>query len=372
MRRILTSTALLWLLSAACSTFAQDAEPAAKNEQPAEPAEAEGQENPPPQVTLEEVIAKTLEMLDRLDARVGQRPSAEELSELNRYIVAIEKQVPDDPKIAYLKGRAWALMGRTGQAITELEKFITAREGRLEWKAFRTLGDLYVDQFPHMAKGNYEKADKLKPKEPSVLFGLSRSYFSLGDFAKALEFARAAVSEDQASNVPYLAHLAKVQTANQQWAQADRTMVMGIELAEKEVAAAPGAPAPLVVLQEQLREMISLLRTRAQMPGATPDEFSRAARYIVEHAEVAAKLALHDAVAVLESAQRHFADPPTAPFLEQYGVLLARIDRNEDAIETFRKLQEMDPENAAAREWLPRLKDAESSSAEAPARPGKD
>jgi tetratricopeptide (TPR) repeat protein len=316
-----------------------------------------------PQLTLDQAIDRSLELMDRFDARIGEQPSREELDELNKYILAIQMQQSDDPRVHYLYGRAWALMGKTGRAISQLDKFVATREGRLEWKAFLTRGDLYVDDFPNLAKRDYERAGELKPKEPRVLYGLSRAHFELGDLSKGLDFARQAVAEDKAAHVVFVAHLARMHVANQQWVEADRTTVTAIELAEKLVTSSPGRPGPLIVLQEQLDAIINLLRTRAQLPSGAADEFARLARYTVERADVALKLAQHEALVVLESGLRRFDSQPSTSLLEQYAVLLATVGRRDDAIEAFRKLQGVDPNNAAAKEWLLRLNAPESSAA---------
>ena len=319
-------------------------------------------------VSLDDLTRTVTEILDELDARWGEPPSREELDRLNELVLRIQAADPASERVQYLYGRAWALMGRTGAAISSLQKYVDSRDGRNEWKAFRVLGDLFVDEFPRMALSNYEKAAALKPDEPTVLLGMSRGYHGVGERDKALDYAKRAVMADRGRYVRPVGHLAKMFAANQQWSEADRTAMAALEKAQAQLQAEPGRRGALILLQEQYDLLIGMLRTRLAAPGAGSDQYARLGRFMRERADTAAKLALYDVLSVINVGLRAF-QPASADLLLEQAITLAELDRRSDAIEVFEKVLSLDPDNSTAKDWLSRLRASTSAAATTLSRP---
>ena len=71
---------------------------------------------------------------------------------------------------------------------------------------------------------------------------------------------------------------------------------------------------------------------------------------------MSARLALHDALRVLELGVNSTAPNTPARLQEQYAVTLAEVGRSEDAVAAFEKLLTLDPSNSTATDWLERLR----------------
>jgi tetratricopeptide (TPR) repeat protein len=247
-------------------------------------------------------------------------------------------------------------MGRKGEASDHLQKFVDSREGRNDWKAFRILGDLFVDEFPRLAKGNYDKAAQLKAREPSVLLGSSTCAYHMGDHEEALRLAREAADADGRQTLRYVAHLARMLAARQQWAEADAVAVTALSLAEQAVRAQPGRREALETVETQYQLLIDLLKSRFGDGSSTVDDALRWAGYIRKRADIGQALSRHDSLKVLEQAlSTAQANPPHA-LVEQYAVTLAEIGRTEAAIVEFERFLEMYPQNTTAPGWLERLR----------------
>ncbi len=308
----------------------------------------------------EEALRTAIEAIERAELQQKDdglvAPTAAE--EINRRLTSLQKLDPAGPLLPYLFGRAYALFGRVGDAIEQLRKFVETRDGRNEWEAHRRLGDLFVEEFPTLAKASYGKALALKTDEPTALLGLSICAYKSGDLDEALRLAQQAVESDGRRTVRVVAHLARMFIANGQWAEADRSAVLALELAEAAVRKQPGRRGPLQTMEAQYDLLIDLGKARIKEKSTSAEDFVRFAGYIRNRSDVRARLALHDALLVLERGVKA-TSPSTLPrLLEQYAVTLAEVGRTEDAIAAFERLLVLDPSNATAAEWLGRLRSA--------------
>jgi len=315
--------------------------------------------------TYEEAVEKATEILDRLESHWGEQPGREDVDQLSTYVTAIQRSDPTDPRVDYLFGRAFAAMGRSGAAISTLERFVSSREGRNEWKAYRILGDSYVEDYPRQALKKYEKAAALKPDEPTILLGVSKAHFKVGENAKALEYAIKAADADAGAHVQPIAHLARMYGVNQQWPEADRTAVAAVEKAQERLRSDPARRGPLLALQDQYDLLIEILQSQMTATGATADKFARVGRYMRERAAAAQKLALHDTVVLLENGMRFLKTDPSADLLLEYGISMAELGRNAEAAEAMNRVLKMEPDNGPAKAWLSRLRTVSPASAPA-------
>ncbi len=325
------------------------AQPTAKLSAPHKPMD--------PEISVREAIQAASEILDRLETPGEVRPSETSLELIEHYIKVVERKEPTNPRLTYLRGRALALAGRPGDASGQLLQFVETRAGRTEWRAFRILGDLFRDEFPRLAKSNYDKAAALNPGEPTVLLGQSVCAMKLGSTTDALSFARDAVAADGRRTVRYVAHLASVLVSAKQWDEALREAGQALTLAQRKARADPAAHEALLVVDAQFRLLISVLHGRIREPGNNSvDDYLRLVTSVRQHLRIAEKLALHNVLAVIETRVEK-ATPNTPPtLLREYGVLLAEVDRTADAITAFERLLQIDPADTDAADWLNRLR----------------
>jgi tetratricopeptide (TPR) repeat protein len=319
-------------------------------------------------------VEQALEIIARLDLPQPEDAQNELLRQLDGHLEVIESQDAATPWRSFVRARVHVARGRSGEAIDQLQKFIQTREGRNEWRAYRMLGDLFVQEFPRLARGNYDRAAELKPDEPAVLFGLSLSSAGIGRRDDALRFAQQAVDADRRQTAQYLSHLARFLAGDGRWDEADHAAGSALELAQRQAAREPRSRRAMQALDAQYVLLIDLVRQRLAAsertsgahPKLQPEQTAglhlRWAEYARERGELAARLAAHDVVRILESGVER-TEPSVPPaLLERYAVALAEIDRADDALAAFERLLDIDPNNQAAPEWIERLKTNAASS----------
>lgn len=319
-------------------------------------------------VNVEEAIRLAIRTLDRIDAEEEGDDVQALLEEANGHIEDVRAADPGNPWLGYLYGRLLARIGRAGDAIEQLRDFVDTREGRNEWRAFCLLGDLFAGEFPRLAKANYEKAKALNPAAPDVLLGLSACEAKLGATEEAIQLARDAAAADGHRTVRYVSHLAALLKAARRPDEALLEAKRARELAQRDVEADPGALKPLVVADRQYQLLIEILQIRLaratveQRDGTSRDttrisaDSISLASYLRQRAELRQTLALHEALRALELGVEGTAPNTPPALLEQHGITLAEVGRNDAAIEVFERLVASDPGNAVAMEWLARLK----------------
>ena len=305
----------------------------------------------------DEALRSAKAMLDRFDARQGENPSSAELEELNRQVLVLQSTDPANSWLSYVQGRAYAYGGRNGDAIDHMRRFVETRDGRNEWKAFRALGDAFVGEFPRLAQANYERAVELNPSDPSVLLGLSICAGRTGDSEEALTLARRAVESDGRRSVRFVSHLARTLSAMKDRGEAEREALSALRLAEAGVRGRPGERGPLYSLGTQLDLLIDIIGGGInESSDAIADDYVRLGDYMARRTDVAAQLARHDRLAILQRGMDASISSPSPRLLEKYAEALADVGRNDDAIAQFEKLLALEPENPVAHQWLTRLR----------------
>ena len=294
--------------------------------------------------------------LDRLETLDADDITASSMEALNRHIAALQTTEPSHPRLTYLFARAFALSGRTKDAIEQLRRFVETREGRTEWEAHRRLGDLFVDEFPQLAKASYHRAAELKAGEPTVLLGLSNCSYKLGRLDEAVGIAKDAADADGRKSVRVVSHLARMLIAKQSWPDADRAATLAMELADAQVKAHPGQRAPLRVIDAQCKLTVDLLQARIADRSAGAEDFLRLAALFRKRNDLATTLNLHECLRILEAGVNASGETPSPKLLAEYARMLAEVGRTADAIAAYEKLLALEPQNVAAAEQIRKLR----------------
>lgn len=312
---------------------------------------------PPEEISADEAVRRATELLDRFDLPEAGDRDRTLLDEAARFLKVVQTQQPNHSRLSYLLGRYYAAVGRQGDAIEQLKQFVATREGRTEWRAFRLLGDLFVGEFPRLAKSHYDQAAALNPNEPSVQYGLSLCAVKLGAVDDAIRFARNAIGGREDRPIGYYAHLATLYSNAGRWEEAIREAEHALQLARKKLEENPGSLGPLVLVDGQYLVLIAILQARIAQPGyAGIDDDLKLARAIRERAKIGDRLAAHQALRVVQTAVERGGEKTPASLKEQYAQLLAEVGRTNDAITVFEEMLQSDPNSSVATEWLNRLR----------------
>lgn len=315
-------------------------------------------------LSADDAVAKVKARFEVWDQLEHLEISDEDVETIQQWIQLIQQKEPSHPWLSYLLGRFFAFAGRGHDAMLKLEEFLNTREGRNEWRAYRFLGDLYVDQYPQLAKHQYIKAAALKANEPSVLFGLSRCAFLRGDMESASRLAREAVQKDQHHTVRYISHLANTAVRQKNWDEALAAARSALRVAREKYNAHPGKTALALQLNNQYQILIKTLEAylkNTDNAEILADGYLQYADLIVERSEIAQKLSLHELVRTLQSAVMRTAPEPPIKLLERYGSVLVEVGRKDEAVEVFETILERSPDHETAKHWITKLQSGSSS-----------
>jgi tetratricopeptide (TPR) repeat protein len=322
-----------------------------------------------PAIDVEDAVQKARALIEGIDLNSADVPSRETLLELEKLLEDIRATAPAHPWLPYLLGRAYGLAGRKGDAIDQLRKFVETREGRNDWKAHQVLGDMFVDEFPRLAQGSYEKAAQLNPNEPSVLTGLSNCANRAGNLDEGIRLARLAVEADGYKNVRFPHRLARALMGRQLFDEAEKEAMRALAIAEERVQKGPGKRVALQILMEQYSLLIELMSGRILAATTVdPQVYIRLAELTGTRADILHRLAKHDQVAILENAVTRTAPDTPVALRQQYAAYLAEAGRTEDATAEYEKIIASEPENKAAAEAIAQLRagKGETNKASAP------
>jgi len=312
--------------------------------------------------SIADLVMQADAQLDRYDELSDRDARQTLLTEVNALLERIRAAEPNNPWLLFLYGRAYAAVGRFGDARGQLLKFIESREGRTEWRAYRILGDMFVEEFPRLARANYDKALALKTGEASILHGLSQCASKSGDNAQAVKLAREAVAADGRKNPRFLSQLARALLAEKNWPDATREAEAALALVEKNTKDRPGDTDAWLKLDQQYQLLIDIAHDGARAHPEAPEHYLHLADFTNRRVRVTMMLALHDALRVLDIGVRATSSRPSIPLLERYAATLAEVGRKQDAVKQYEEIQRLDPNNSSAREALQRLRDSSAKS----------
>lgn len=312
----------------------------------------------PPQdqlLSVGEALDLARNAIDRWGESEDPAVRKEAEQDLDRGLAVVKTKAPDHPWLPYLYAFVHIRQGQSWDAVDQLQKFVDNRDGRNEWKAFRTLGNMVVENFPRLAQSHFQKAAKLKEGEPTVLYGLSRCAANVGDNTEALDYARQAAAADRRQSIEYLTHLARIARIDKEWPTATAAAVDALAIAERDVSQHQGEFKPLVAAEAQYKLVVEIESARL-IDVRDPSELTRGYLGLAEYARRRAKIVIqmtkHDVVGILEAAAERLGDDTPSDILEQAVTALTDVGREEDAATVCRRILEKDPANAAATQWL--------------------
>ncbi len=304
------------------------------------------------------LVKRITEILDRLEdvtAYFTAEQRSENLRRAAEAIKSLRSVQPDHPRLKGFEGRLLALQGKSAAASRVLQAYVRTEVGGTDWRAYRTLGRLLVDTYPQLGRSHYLRADRIKPQDPSILYGLSVAAIRLGALDEAIRRAKETCEADGWNHAVYVSHLGRLYHRAKRWKEAFDVLERAVHLARRDVAAQPGMLPPLALLDAQYQYLIEALRAKTAGGSApTTEDALRLARALRERAAIRGKLAAHEALAVLEALDLPLETAPIE-WLEEYGRLLAMSDRKDDAVRVFRTLLRRDPQNVLAHTGLQRL-----------------
>ena len=147
---------------------------------------------------------------------------------------------------------------------------------------------------------SFEAAAELTGNEPTVLIGLSKCAFALGDVDEAVQFATRAANADTRDNLRYTRHLASMLMAQPNWPEAQRVAEKCLATAQASAREDGQTRTSLETLKLQYRLLIEVLNRRSKAAPDRADIYVNAARHMQLKAENAARLALYDVLRVLD------------------------------------------------------------------------
>lgn len=315
-------------------------------------------------MSADELARAATANFDRWETADPGEPRDELLREALRIVSRLQSADPAQPMLPMLRARSYIASERRGDAITELRKFVESREGKTDWRAFRMLGDLFVDEFPRQAKSSYSQARALNPSEPSVLYGLSLAELKLGNTDDAVRLGSDAVSADGRKNAKYVTHLARVYSTARRWSEAEHEAQTALSIAEAAAKSQPGSRAAVEELEGQYRLVIDILQSRLTQTGGAPpapEEFLRLADYVRGRTAAAERLSRFEELRIIETGIRRVGASVPLKLAERHAELLAEVGRTDQAITAFENLLKSDPQNATATDWLARLRGGEKT-----------
>jgi len=307
-------------------------------------------------MTVPQAIDLAKKAIDRLIAAEDEAPPEDAIEDLDRAYAIIKTHAPDNPWLHYVAAGVFRYKGKKFDAVSELEKFVSTREGKNEWKAYRILGDLVINSdFPRLARSHYDNAAKLKENEPSILFGISRCAAAVGDYDEALDYAKQAVAADNRQTVRYLNQLAAVARVQRDWDTVSRALDDALKRTKERVAKHPGELPPLATLAAEYKLLIDTETAHLKDerdPVALERGYLQLADDTRQRGDVVEQINKHSVVKVLEQAAKRLGDETPVSILEQAVVALDAVDRTDDAAAVCRRILGLDPSNELAKNWL--------------------
>jgi tetratricopeptide (TPR) repeat protein len=311
--------------------------------------------------SVQETIRLAIQALDQAEHLRKEQDDVAQLQavfeQVTRHVESLQEQEPANPWLLYLRGRAYALTGRPGDAVEQLRQFVETRDGRNEWRAYRLLGDLFAGEFPRLAKSNYQKAAALRADEPTVLVGLSACTFKLGDLDEAIRLAREAVRADGRTAARYLSHLASLLLAGGRLEEARREAEAALDLVNQRMKDNPGRKTPVLEAEAQHKQLMEILQALiSDSKHEDVQDYGKLVKCARQQAQIARILSFHDVLAITQAGVDKTAPNTPPALLEQHGVALAEVGRTDEAVAVFEQLLQANPNNTTASEWLQRLR----------------
>ncbi len=306
---------------------------------------------PDPATRMREALALADGMSDVTDAEVR----AEMLGKLRDHFLALQVSAANDPWLFFLNAQLLTLTGQRGDAIAQLRLFVQTREGMTSWRAHRDLGDLFVAEFPQLAKASYEKAAQLTTNEPSVLYGLSKCAAKLGHRADAIDYAQRAA--EAKPSVKHWTNLAKLFVSDKQWDQAGAAANAALQLARENAANHSHVQSYLITVEAQQKIFIDILHAKHQDDQTTDhDDALQLVSLYRQRAELIRTIILHDTLQSIEELLLTATAEAWTDLMYESATILEDMGRTDEAIQKLQEVLAKDPSQAKAFAMRDRLK----------------
>ncbi len=367
-RPAISRTAAAWVLAALLAGVA--APVADAQDAPAEPAGAPPKipaaepQTPPtadqpadetkPAVDVAETVRKAIEVIEKADDSADIEAIKPLIEELRELVATVNEAAPNHESLPFIRGTYLAYIGRLGDALDDLTKYLESRTGRTDFRGHRQLGDVYLQlNYPTMALARYESADRLKPSDSKILLGLAKASQQLGRKDKTAEYiTRAVESAAEDKRAPYLQFATQALIAQKKWDEADRYGREAMQRTRKELEA---DPSKLVLLQ--MLDTVCVLRIQIAQGRLADDPKAVQPRLDIveinrEQVSIRARAAVHDQLATIDAGLAATAPDKPLKLVEMRARLLAEMGRTEEAREAYRQVLEIDATHAEAKAFL--------------------
>ncbi|MCP4246931.1 MAG: tetratricopeptide repeat protein [bacterium] len=337
------------------------------------PADASGQDSPPPQqavvdlgdqrfepaVDLGDALAKAtaaVRAAEERDTTFGDR-----MVEAEFYVSEVLRFDSANAQAEYLYGRMNALNGRTRDAFTQIRSFLQTPEGKNNWEAFKLLGDLhYQGKYYVQAKRKYERAIELNPDEASPYIGLCLTTQKLGRRQDAVDAGTLAVEKDPQLAAGYEA-LAQALTMDAQLPEARTAILKAIEISAEQLKEGLGNITLLRKLQAHYQTQQTILSATLLRDPRDGPAYREYAKSIRDRADLETKVALHHALEILKKGITATRPNIPAPLLYEYIEMLLVVDRPNQALDLLDGLLKVRPDDTNALELRDRVLAAQAA-----------
>ncbi|HEY3243378.1 MAG TPA: tetratricopeptide repeat protein [Phycisphaerae bacterium] len=309
---------------------------------------AHGQEPPPPPTTVAEDLDRALDLLHQAEQDEDNR--ARYLAEANDLVAAVQQREPNNVKADFYLARVLVLAGRSKDALRSVERYAKTRQGANDWEAFKILADLQVQgTYWTLARGNYQKAAELNPREPDLYLGMATCSLQLGKFEDALKQLETAVNMGTQNPKIYDAY-AQVLLRDNQVDRALGAAESAVKLAQGDVKNRAGSMRALQELDARYATLEATLTLAVRKHPQTLRLWQRGLEIIDERLELNGRVATQRKLAFVNQGIQ--ATQPNVP-IELYlkkAQLSIEARRREDAESALDEADKIDPTNPLAKQ----------------------
>ncbi|MHC5109513.1 MAG: tetratricopeptide repeat protein [Planctomycetota bacterium] len=303
-------------------------------------------------INVQALIDETADALARIDAYVPLAEREKVLRQVRDNLEILVVEVPQEPRLAYFEGKLLAAAGRPREAVSKLQAFVDTREGRNDWRTFRLMGDLLVEQYPRLARSHYARAESLHPGDVGVKYGLAQVAAQTGRRDEAISTGRELVQLDGEKKRRYMAFLARVLLMDSQWDEAGTVAADALELFDAAAKEQRDVIEPLLGVDGMFSVQVQSLRARMALVEPSPADFEKLSALIAGQARNRLAINLFEAGRVFEEGLVRFGDEAPVSFLMAYGDFLREVGRHSSARAKYERVLEKEPDHAGAREAL--------------------
>lgn len=355
--------ALLLVIAGTCglpTAFAQ------AGDRPDRPGILEPDTGKEPTRTVEDLVRDAMRALDDAyvaDTQAETEKAVERARKLYDEIVARD---PNADRLDYIKGALYVYSNQHLDALTTLEAFTNTRLGKVEWKAYRMLGDLLLlSDFPKLAESKYKEANKLNPDDPYVMLGMSVCAGRLGEPEDAVALIEKSLQRAPAGRrKQFLKQAAQTHMAVKNFDKAANYAAELCERLKTENKSNPGHRETITALQATYTMRVSIAKAMlAEKPEQT-SLYLDMADYTLERGGLQSELAYYDVLSLLDLAIASEENSVSIELLERKAEILAHLKRTEEARNLYESILKKNPRNKAAKEFMAQFAPSEAATSE--------